>query len=168
MSTKKLTTLSMLTALALIIFIIELRIPDLSSIPGVKLGLANVITVYSVFHFKPTETMMLVGVRVLLGAVFSGNISALMYSLSGAVFCLCGMLIVKKIISEKYIWLCSIIGGILHNIGQIFMAVLVMHSFAVVSYLPVLIISGSLAGLFTGVCAQMVINRKGTNQNIKE
>ena len=168
MSTKKLTTLSMLTALALIIFIIELRLPDLSSIPGVKLGLANIITVYSVFYFKPTETMMLVGVRVLLGAVFSGNISALMYSLSGAVFCLCGMLIVKKIISEKHIWLCSIIGGILHNIGQIFMAVLVMHSFAVVSYLPVLIISGSLAGLFTGVCAQMVINRKGTNQNIKE
>ena len=159
MKLKKLTELALFTAIALIIFIIELRFPDIIPIAGVKLGLANIITVYAVFHYKPSETAMLLFCRVLLGAIFSANISALFYSLSGAVMCFVGMLIIKRFISENYIWLCSILGAVFHNIGQILASMLVMRSFAVISYLPILIISGCIAGLFTGLCAEMLLKR---------
>lgn len=159
MTAKKLTELSLLTSLALIIFIVELRIPNLCPIPGVKLGLANIVTVYCVYHFRAAETVMLVISRIALGSFFSGNVSAVIYSISGAAFCLLGMLVIKKIIPEKYIWLCSIIGAILHNTGQIGAAAAMMKTPAVLSYYPILICSGCIAGAFTGAAAQIVVNR---------
>lgn len=159
MKPKKLALLSLLTAMALIIFIIELRMPDLLPIPGVKLGLANIITVYAVYSFNGKETVLLVVSRVLLGSLFSGNVPALIYSLAGALLCLAGMLLLRKVIPIDYIWLCSIIGAILHNTGQIAVAVVNMQSYAVLSYYPLLVISGSIAGLFTGLCAKFVLKR---------
>ena len=82
MGTRRLTELALLTAAALIIFVIELRMPDIA-IPGVKLGLANIITVYAVFRYRPGETAMLVAARILLGALFSPNPSTLLYSAEG-------------------------------------------------------------------------------------
>lgn len=76
MKIKKLTELSILTAAALIVFIIELRFPNVIPIPGVKLGLANIFTVYAIYRFKPAETAMMVLVRVFLGSLFGGNISS--------------------------------------------------------------------------------------------
>ncbi len=160
MRIKRLTQLSMLTAMALIIFIIELRIPNIIPVPGVKLGLANIITVYAVYRFTAGETAMLVLVRIFLGAVFSGNLSALIYSASGAALCLCGMLIICRIISNRYIWLSSVFGAILHNTGQICAAIMVMGSFSVIAYYPILLVSGSIAGLFTGFSAQLILKRK--------
>lgn len=161
MNTRKLTKLSLLTAIALIIFIIEMRLPDLSGIPGVKLGLANIITVYALYHFKAYEVAMVVFVRILLGSVFGGNMSAMIYSLSGAVLCLAGMIFLKKIINEKYIWLSSVAGAILHNTGQILAAMAVTRSTAVFAYYPVLVVSGCIAGVFTGICASILIKRVG-------
>lgn len=159
MKTKRLVELSLLTALALIIFIVELRLPDLSSIPGVKLGLANIITVYSVYRFRGGEVLLVVLTRVILGAFFSSNFSAIIYSLAGALLCLAGMLLIRRIIPEKYLWLCSIIGAILHNTGQMAVAIAVTRTFAVAAYYPFLIISGCIAGAFTGLCAQLVLKR---------
>ena len=154
-----LTKLALLTALALIIFVIELRIPDLTPVPGVKLGLANIITVYAVFRYKPGETAMIVTGRLLLGAMFSGNLSALLYSAAGAALCLAGMLGIRRLIPMQYIWLCSVVGAILHNIGQICAAMLLMQTTAVLAYLPVLLVSGCIAGTFTGLCAQFTVRR---------
>ncbi|MCR5729966.1 MAG: Gx transporter family protein [Ruminococcus sp.] len=84
MKTKRLAELSMLTAAALIVFIVELRFPDIIPIPGVKLGLANIFTVYAVYRFTSKEVMLMVLTRVILGSIFSTNMSALLYSLSGA------------------------------------------------------------------------------------
>lgn len=159
MKAKKLTRLSLLTGLSLIIFIVELHFPNLIPLPGVKLGLANIITVYAVYKYRPKEAAMIVAARLVLGAFFGGNVSALMYSSAGAALCLAGMLCVKKVIPYKYIWLSSVVGAILHNTGQIIVAVLVVGSFAVVSYYPILVISGSIAGVFTGICAQLLIKR---------
>lgn len=89
MNTKKLCLLSLLTAIALIIFIVELRIPNLVPIPGVKLGLANIITVYAVYHLKASETAIILFVRIFLGSVFGGNLSAIAFSLCGGLLCLC-------------------------------------------------------------------------------
>ena len=154
-----LTKLALLTALALIIFVIELRIPDLTPVPGVKLGLANIITVYAVFRYKPGETAMIVTGRLLLGAMFSGNLSALLYSAAGAALCLAGMLGIRRLIPMQYVWLCSVVGAILHNIGQICAAMLLMQTTAVLAYLPVLLVSGCIAGTFTGLCAQFTVRR---------
>lgn len=159
MNVKRLTELALLSTVSLIIFVIELRIPNPFPIPGVKLGLANIITVYAVFRCRPSETAMIVTVRLLLGAMFSGNLSAFLYSSAGAVTCLCGMMLLRSILPEKQIWLCSVIGAMLHNIGQITAAVIIMRSFGVIAYLPILLVTGSLAGAFTGLCAQLLLNR---------
>lgn len=159
MKTKRLAELSMLTGLALIIFIVELRFPDILPVPGVKLGLANIITVYAMYKYSASEVSLLVLARVLLGALFSSNLSALIYSLSGAAFCLAGMLLLRQIIPVRWLWLCSIMGAMLHNTGQIAAAIVIMGSFAVIAYYPILIVSGCIAGAFTGICAQLVVNK---------
>lgn len=159
MKTKRLTELSLLTAAALIVFIIELRLPNLSPVQGVKLGLANIFTVYAVYRFSGKEVLLMVLTRVFLGAVFSSNFSALIYSLSGALMCLAGMLLLKRIIPQEYIWLCSIFGAVFHNTGQIAAAVIIMRSFAVAVYFPILIVSGCIAGAFTGFSAGFVLKR---------
>lgn len=164
MNAKKLTELALLTSLALIIFIVELQIPNPFPIPGVKLGLANIITVYGVYHYKAKEVFLIVFVRILLGSFFSGNMMALMYSLAGGLVCLIGMLLLKKVLSEKYIWVCSVLGAILHNIGQIMVAYFVVEK-GILLYFPFLLISGCLAGAFTGCCAQLILHRTALEKN---
>lgn len=159
MKTKRLTELSLLTASALIVFIIEMRLPNLSPVKGVKLGLANIFTVYAVYRFSGKEVLLMVLTRVFLGALFSSNFSAFIYSLSGALMCLAGMILLKKVIPQKYICLCSIFGAVFHNTGQIIAAVIVMHSFSVIAYYPILIVSGCIAGAFTGLVAGFVLKR---------
>lgn len=159
MNTKRLAELSMLTAAALIVFIIELRFPDLLPIPGVKAGLANIFTVYAVYRFSAKETVLMVAVRILLGSIFAGNLSALIYSIAGATLCLIGMLLLRYVIPVNFMWLCSVFGAVLHNTGQLIAAVAVTRTFSVLAYYPILIISGCIAGLFTGLCAQLVLGR---------
>lgn len=91
----------MLTGVALIIFIVELQIPNPFPIPGIKLGLANIITVYALYNYRAGEVMMIVFVRIFLAAVFGGNMMALLYSFAGSVLCLAGMLLLKRIIDGK-------------------------------------------------------------------
>jgi heptaprenyl diphosphate synthase len=159
MDVKRLTRLSLLTAIALILFIIELRLPNLSTISGVKLGLANIVTVYAMYQYKPSEVAMVMFVRVLLGAMFSGSVISLLYSISGGLLCYLGMLFLKNIIPQNYMWLSSIVGAILHNTGQILVAIVVIGSLSVVSYYPILLLSGCIAGFFTGISAQCLVNK---------
>lgn len=159
MSIKKLARISLLTAIALIIFIIEMRIPNLVPIPGVKLGLANIVTVYAMYQYSAKETALIVLARIILGSIFGGNVSAIIYSFCGAFLCLAGMIFLRRVIDEKHIWICSILGAVLHNIGQIAAAVAMMKTTAVLSYLPFLLVSGCIAGAFTGICAQLLTSR---------
>ena len=160
MKAKRLTQLALLTAVASVIFIVELQLPDLIPIPGVKAGLANIVTVYALYRYKWRDAALITLSRILIGTVFGGNISAIIYSLSGAVLCLTGMILLRRIIPIKYMWLCSSIGGILHNTGQTAAAAALTGSLAVLSYLPFLICSGCIAGAFTGICADLAISRK--------
>lgn len=159
MNVRKMTQLALLTAIALIIFIVEMRIPNLAPVPGIKIGLANIVTVYAVYHFTAKETLLIVVARILLGSVFGGNISAIVYGLSGALLCMTGMLILRHVISKNYIWVCSIIGAVLHNTGQIAAAVIMLKTTAVLTYFPFLIVSGCIAGAFTGICGQIIVSR---------
>ena len=160
MDTKKLARLALLTTLALIIFMVETQIPNPIPIPGAKLGLANIITVYAIFRYTPQETALMLFSRILLGSVFSGNLMSLLYSLSGGVFCFLVMLLVKRALTLKQIWVSSVLGSLAHNLGQILVAMVMTGSWRMIFYLPVLVISGILAGLFTGLLAQYLVNRK--------
>ena len=156
---KRLTELALLTAAALIIFVIELQIPYPFPIPGIKPGFANIITVYAVYHYKAHEVAAVCAVRILLGAVFTGNVTALIYSAAGTLLCLLGMLPLKRILDEKHIWMTSIIGAVLHNTGQMAAALIVMQTPQLMLYYPFLLVSGCIAGAFTGLCAQFVTKR---------
>ena len=156
---KRLTELSVLTAVALIIFVVELQIPNPFPIPGIKLGLANIITVYAVYRYKPYEAAAITVVRLILGAVFAGNFAALIYSASGAALCLIGMLILRRFIDEKHIWISSVFGALLHNTGQMAAALIITQTPQLLAYYPFLLVSGCLAGAFTGLCARIVISR---------
>jgi heptaprenyl diphosphate synthase len=164
MKAKKLTELALLTAASLIIFIVELRIPNPFPIPGIKLGLANIITVYAVYHYRPREVALIVAVRLILGSIFTGNFLSLIYSASGAFLCLAGMLLLKRVIDEKHLWMASVLGAVLHNTGQMAAALLVMRTPQLLLYFPFLIVSGCLAGLFTGLAAQFVTKRLKGNR----
>lgn len=158
---KRLTELSLLTAVALIIFVIELQIPNISPIAGVKLGLANIITVFGVYRYKAGEMALVLLARILLGSIFSSNPSAIFYSLAGGMLCLLGMLLLKRIIPENHLWICSVLGAALHNVGQILAAFLIMGMASVFMYLPFLLVSGCVAGALTGLCAQLLVKRLG-------
>ncbi len=159
MKPKRIAELAVLCAVSLIIFIVELQIPNPFPVPGIKLGLANVITVYAVYHYKPYEVVMLVAVRILLASVFSGNAAALIYSFSGSVLCLLGMLLLKRVIDEKHLWLSSVFGAVLHNTGQMAAALIMLQTPSLIIYYPFLLVSGCLAGAFTGLAAQLVSAR---------
>lgn len=159
MNPKRLAKLGVLTAAALIIFIVELQIPNPFPIPGIKLGLANIITVYALYHYRAYETAMMVGVRIFWGAVFSGNFMALLYSACGSFLCLLGMLFLRRIVDEKHLWIASVFGAVLHNTGQMAAALWVTQTPSLLFYYPFLLVSGCLAGLFTGLCAQLLIAR---------
>ena len=161
MKTKRMATLGLLTGLALILFIVEAQIPPLVAIPGVKIGLANIVTVFTVFWFGAKDGALVLAARIFLGAVFAGNFSSIMYSAAGG---LCAILVVmglKFVLQEKQIWIAGCLGAIAHGVGQVAVAVPVTGTVAVLVYLPVLIVTGIITGTFTGLCAQVLVNRGG-------
>lgn len=154
MNTLRLTRNALLTGIALIIFTVELHLPSLSPIPGIKLGLSNIITVYALFSLGPCDALMILFSRILLGSVLSGNLSALIYSLSGGLLAYVSLLGLRKLLSMNQLWAAGAIAAVFHNLGQIALAALITHTPGLFAYLPVLMISGITAGLFTGLCTQ--------------
>ena len=165
MTAKRLTRNALLIGIALIIFTFEVNLPPLTPIPGIKLGLSNIITIYAVFALSPMDAFLILGSRILLGALITGNISALMYSAAGGFLCFLSMLGLRHILSAKQIWIASVIGAAMHNLGQILVAVIVAQTPALFAYLPILIAAGMVAGLFTGFCGQFLIERFHTSAN---
>lgn len=156
---KRLTKAALLTALALILFTAEAQIPPVVPIPGVKLGLANVVTVYAMFAMTPWEALAILLVRIFLGSVFAGSMGAILYSLSGGLLCWLIMLPLRKLLTEKQIWVASVFGAIFHNVGQTLAAMAILQTASVAVYLPILLLSGVVTGLFTGLCAQFAYTR---------
>lgn len=147
--TERLTYLSMLLAAAFILSWIEYLLPSpVPSVPAIKLGLANIIILFGIFRLKKSEVFMILSARLILNALFFGNMISLLYSAAGGILSFFAMLIIYKL-SKKEIYV-SIGGGIFHNIGQLCTACILLNSTAVFSYLPYLTISGIIAGAFNG------------------
>lgn len=161
MNTKRLTTISILTAFALIIFVIEAHIPPPVPISGIKLGLANIITLVALDLMGSKEAFIVLMLRIILSSIFVGTMMSFMYSFAGGLLCFGVMSLTIKFFKKNEIWIISVLGAISHNVGQIIMAIIFMRTWAVAAYLPILIISAVITGIFTGFSAQAVIKRKG-------
>ena len=166
MKTKKLTTLSMLTAIALTIFIVEAHLPPLAPIPGIKMGLANIITLVTLVWFGRKEAFTILMLRIILGSIFAGGMMSLMYSLAGGILCFTVMAIIIKPL-KRQLWIVSVFGALAHNVGQIIVAVIVISTWQIVGYLPILAISAILSGAFTGFIANFVVSHKSITSIIR-
>jgi len=156
---KRLCIDALFASVALIIFVIELQIPNLTPIPGIKLGLANIVILLSLYLMGPVDALIVQLARILLGCLITGNMVSLAYSLTGGMLCLVVMIILKKFLNENQIWACSAAGAIFHNIGQIIVAIVMTSVIQVVYYLPILIASGIIAGLLTGISSQLLVKQ---------
>lgn len=146
------------TALALIFSYIETLIPISFGIPGVKLGLANLIIVIALYKIPLREVYVLSVVRVLLSGVLFGNYFSIAYSLAGGLLSLTVMALLKKTGGFSVIGI-SIAGGVCHNIGQLVVAMIVVETFAMSYYMPVLLVAGLITGFLIGVVADQVLRR---------
>ncbi len=159
MKAKTLTRMALLSAIALTIFMIEAQIPAPIPIPGIKLGLSNIVTVFAVFLLGPWQAAGILFVRIFLGAVFAGNFSTILYSAAGGLLALLVSVGLRRILKSTQIWVAGVLGAIAHSVGQMAVAVAVTGTPGLLAYLPVLMICSIAAGLFTGLCAQVLINR---------
>ena len=159
MKTKRLVTLGLLTAIALTIFMVEAQIPALVPIPGIKLGLSNIITVFAVFSLGPGEAAAILFARIFLGAVFGGNFSTILYSGAGGACAIIVTIVLRRILTKKQLWVAGALGAIGHSVGQMAMAVLLTATPGLLVYLPVMILCSVISGTFTGLCAQILVNR---------
>ena len=157
--TRKLTLLSLLCAIALTIFMVESQIPPLTPVPGIKMGLANIVTVFAVFAIGPKEAAAVLFVRIFLGAVFAGNFSTIFYSGAGGLCAILVTIVSRKFLTKKQLWVAGILGAIAHSIGQMGMAIAITGTPGLAVYLPVMICVSILTGAFTGLCAQFLVNR---------
>ena len=158
METRKIARMGLLTALALILSYVESLIPAFVAVPGVKMGLANIVVVFALYTLGPGEAAIVSIIRVLLSSLLFGSILSLSYSAAGAIISLLSMIIMMKtkIFGVTSV---SVIGGVFHNLGQILVACLVLETDVLLYYLPVLILSGTITGAVIGIASSIVIKR---------
>ena len=159
MTTKKLTRMALLTAIALTIFMVEAQIPALVPVPGVKLGLANIVTVFAVYNMGSKEGALILAARIFLGAVFAGNFSTIFYSAAGGACAILVTIGLKRILTKNQLWVAGALGAVAHAVGQMAVAIALTGTPGLIVYLPVLIITSIITGIFTGLCAQFLVKR---------
>ncbi len=155
--TKKLALMALLTAIALTIFVVENQLPAPVPVPGVKLGLANIITLVTMLLLGKKEAGAVLLVRVLMGAMFAGSPSTLLFSAAGGFLAWLVMCLTVGLFDEKQLWIVSALAGLAHNAGQLLTCALVVKTPGIFAYAPILAVSGVLTGVFTGLAAMYLI-----------
>ena len=160
-TTKKLALAAVLTALALGLSTLENLFPVslLVPLPGIKLGLANIVTVFALYALGPAQALLILAGRCLLGAVFAGNFSTILYSAGGGALAILTTILLKKVLKDNQLWVAGCLGAVAHSIGQMIVAIWVAGTPQLALYLPIMIGISILTGAFTGFCAQFLWNR---------
>lgn len=153
MSLRKLTTLALYATLSLAVYAIESAIPPLVPLPGIRLGLANIVTLVLLQRYTAKDAFLVLIVRILLSALLFGQALSLLYSLAGGIPAFAVMYAANRLLQKKLPFLTGALGGLSHNLGQLLAAFAVTATAGVFAYLPYLAVSGILTGLFTGLCA---------------
>ena len=141
------------TSLALILSYVETLIPISFGIPGIKLGLANLVIVIVLYTYGGKEAFLLSVTRILLSGFLFGNLSMILYSMAGGIFSLAIMVLLRR--TGGF----SIPGGVFHNIGQLLLAMMIVETYQVWYYFPVLLVSGLVTGLLIGIVSSEVLKR---------
>ena len=163
---KKTAYLGVMLALALICSYVEVLIPVPIGIPGIKLGLANIVIVFAMYSLGIKEAFLLSVMRVTISGFMFGNVISIAYSLAGGLLSLLVMFLLKKTDKLSCISV-SIAGGIFHNIGQMIIATILVDNYYVLYYVPVLMVAGFITGACIGVVAQEVFLRIGKQMRVK-
>ena len=158
MTGKKVAQYGLLVALAMVLSYIEAQMPAFFVVPGMKLGLTNVVVLVALYRMKSRDALIINGVRIVLVALTFGNTFSMLYSLAGGVLSFLAMLIGKRCKAFSVVGV-SVLGGVAHNIGQILVAVAVLENGNLAYYLPFLLIFGLGAGVLTGVLGGQLIRR---------
>ncbi|MDF2521237.1 MAG: Heptaprenyl diphosphate synthase component [Clostridia bacterium] len=162
-NTKKMVILSLLISQALVLHVIERMIPVPIPVPGIKLGLANVISLFTIILFGWKEALLVVFLRTLLASFFGGGFSAFAYSIAGGFLSALMMSLLYKNFRNTFsIIAISVVGAVFHNIGQVLVASLAVSNVNIFFYLPVLLISGVITGIFIGVAVQYTMKPLST------
>lgn len=148
----------MFTALALIFSYVESLIPFQIGIPGVKLGLANLVIVVAMYKMEKRQVYILSVTRVVLAGFMFGNLFSIIYSLAGSLLSLSVMYLLKKKESFSILGL-SMAGGVFHNIGQLLVAMIVLESLNLIYYAAILLVSGLITGMVIGIVSGEIVKR---------
>ncbi|GAA0203347.1 Gx transporter family protein [Selenomonas dianae] len=158
MTIHRMTRIALLTALSLILFVLEGFLPLPLPVPGAKLGLAAIVTLIAL-HLLPTrDAALMLTVRILLSSFFGGGIAPMLYSLAGGAASFAAMVLLKKYTQLSIVGI-SAAGGFLHNMAQLLVAAAVMQTSALFSYAPVLGFVGILTGIGIGIAAQTILRK---------
>lgn len=157
-NTRKLTALALTISFALILSYIESRIPAFVAIPGIKVGLANIAVIFTLYKFGAKEAVLVSILRIFLVSMMFGSPVSMIYSVAGAVLSLGSMIALKHLTPLREVSI-SVVGGVMHNVGQIATASLMLSTNVVTYYLPFLIPSGTIAGIAVGVASALLIRR---------
>lgn len=155
---KKVAILGVFLALALICSFVESLIPFYFGVPGMKLGLTNVVVLLLLYFFGAKEALLVSVMRILLSGFMFSNAFSILYSLAGGILSWAVMLLLKKT-GRFHMVSISICGGITHNLGQILVAMVVVKNYYIFGYFPFLFIGGGITGLLIGLVAQEIYLR---------
>ena len=154
---KRAAFMGMLTALMLVLGFVEHMIPLGGAVPGMKLGLANTVLVYALYLFNPLSGFALMLMKVLASGLLFGGVSAMMYSMAGGLLSMLGMILVKRLKGVGIIGV-SVVGAVLHNVGQVLLAMWILNTDKLVYYMAVLMIAAVVTGCLTGIAADRVLH----------
>ncbi|MBE6609786.1 MAG: Gx transporter family protein [Ruminococcaceae bacterium] len=160
--TLKLTTLALTVTIAMLLSYIESRVPAFVSIPGIKVGLANIAVIFALYKFGVKEAAAVSIIRVLLLSTLFGTPVSFIYSVTGAILSLTVMIVLKKLTPLTEVGV-SVFGGVTHNIGQIGAACVMLSTNVVIYYLPFLLLSGTVAGIAVGIISALLVKRVRTD-----
>lgn len=153
---KHIAYFGLLLTLALILSYVESLIPIFVSIPGVKLGLANLVVLICLYSFETRYAFLLSIMRVILAGILFGNMFSILYSLAGAILSLIIMLFAKKVFKLGILGV-SVLGGVFHNVGQLLVAILLVSNYRISYLFPYLLLSGLLTGAIIGIIANTIV-----------
>ena len=157
--TKKIAFLGVITSVALILAYVEAILPPIyAAVPGIKVGLPNIVIIFVLYKFSVKEAAMVSGVRLLIVALLFGNVMTLAYSAAGAVLSLAIMTLLKKVDSFSTVGV-SIAGAVSHNLGQIAVAIFLLESTQIGYYMIILAVTGTIAGVFIGLAGNTILRR---------
>ena len=155
---KTVAHIALLTSLALIFSYVEAIIPYNPAIPGIKLGIANVVTIIALYKFGWKDAACISALRIVLAGLLFNGVFGMLYSLAGALVSFVGMLLLKRSKLFSIVGV-SMAGGVLHNLGQLLVAAALIEDLRIFFYFPVLLFSGIVSGIAIGIAATLILRK---------